>query len=168
VYLHRESEKQLKKLISHFPVVAITGPRQCGKSTLIKYITESYAEKIYLDLERQRDLEKLDDAESFFTYNKNNLICIDEIQRKPELFPIIRSLVDEWDRPSCFLVSGSASRDMLKQSSETLAGRIAYKRLTPFLYDELDGKYSLKKYLYAGGFPKSILEKDNEISYIWR
>ncbi len=91
-----------------------------------------------------------------------------KIQRYPELFPIIRSLVDEWNRPGCFLILGSASRDLLKQSSESLAGRISYKRLTPFLWKELENDYPLEKYFSAGAFPRSLLAEDSEVSFEWR
>jgi predicted AAA+ superfamily ATPase len=119
-------------------------------------------------LERPSDLRKLDNAEWFLGAQKGKLICIDEIQRKPELFPLIRSLVDEWDRPGCFLILGSASRDLLKQSSESLAGRVSYKRLTPFLWNEIEGKHPMDQYFSAGGFPRSILANDRGVSYQWR
>jgi predicted AAA+ superfamily ATPase len=119
-------------------------------------------------LERPSDLRKLDDAEWFLTSQRGKLICIDEIQRRPELFPLIRSLVDEWDRPGCFLILGSASRDLLKQSSESLAGRIVYKRLTPFLWEELGGGYTMERYFSAGAFPRSLLSDEPDISYEWR
>ena len=156
------------KSLHNFPVTAVTGPRQCGKSTLVKHLLEVYPDNIYLDLERPSDLRKLENAEWFLTSQKEKLICIDEIQRQPELFPLIRSLVDEWNRPGCFLILGSASRDLLKQSSESLAGRISYKRLTPFLWEELENDYSIEKYFSAGAFPRSLLANDNEISFEWR
>lgn len=168
MYIHRYIEPSVLKSIQNFPVTAVTGPRQCGKSTLVKHLLEAYPESIYLDLERPSDLRKLDDAEWFLTSQKNKLICIDEIQRYPELFPLIRSLVDEWNRPGCFLILGSASRDLLKQSSESLAGRISYKRLTPFLWEELENDYSIEKYFSVGAFPRSLLTEDNEISFEWR
>lgn len=168
MYIHRDIEPSVLKAIQNFPVTAVTGPRQCGKSTLVKHLLEAYPESIYLDLERPSDLRKLDDAEWFLSAQKGKLICIDEIQRQPELFPLIRSLVDEWNRPGCFLILGSASRDLLKQSSESLAGRISYKRLTPFLWEELENDYSIEKYFSAGAFPRSLLAEDNEISFEWR
>ena len=168
MYIYRYLEPNILKSIQNFPVTAVTGPRQCGKSTLVKHILELYPESIYLDLERPSDLRKLEDAEWFLTSQKGKLICIDEIQRKPELFPLIRSLVDEWNKPGCFLILGSASRDLLKQSSESLAGRISYKRLTPFLWKELENDYSIERYFSAGAFPRSLLVEDNEISFEWR
>ena len=95
-------------------------------------------ENIFLDLERPSDIKKLDDAEWFLGLQKNKLICLDEIQRKRDLFPLIRSLVDQWGGNGHFLLLGSASRDLLQQSSESLAGRISYKQLSPFLYNEIN------------------------------
>lgn len=168
MYIHRFLEPGVSKSIQSFPVTAVTGPRQCGKSTLVKHMLDAYPESIYLDLEKPSDMRKLDDAEWFFTSQKDKLICLDEIQRYPELFPIIRSLVDEWNRPGCFLILGSASRDLLKQSSESLAGRISYKRLTPFLWKELENDYPLEKYFSAGAFPRSLLAENSEVSFEWR
>ena len=168
MYIHRYIELSVLKSVQNFPVTALTGPRQCGKSTLVKHLLEVYPENIYLDLERPSDLRKLEDAEWFLTSQKGKLICIDEIQRKPELFPLVRSLVDEWNRPGCFLILGSASRDLLKQSSESLAGRISYKRLTPFIWEELKNDYTIEKYFSIGAFPRSLLTEDNEISFDWR
>lgn len=118
-------------------------------------------------MELPSDLQKLDNPEWFLFSHKEKLICIDEIQRKPELFPLIRSLVDKWNRDGSFLILGSASRDMLKQSSESLAGRISYKRLTPFLLREFS-KYSIEEYFSKGAFHRSLLAKDSSISYQWR
>lgn len=168
MYIHRHLEASVLRALQNFPVTAITGPRQCGKSTLVKHLLDVYPQNIYLDLERPSDLQKLEDAQWFLTSQKGKLICIDEVQRKPELFSLIRSLVDEWNRPGCFLILGSASRDLLKQSSESLAGRISYKRLTPFLWEELECDYSIEKYFSNGAFPRSLLTDDNEISFEWR
>lgn len=167
-YIRRNIEEELQKSLSNTPVTALIGPRQCGKSTLAKKITEHIKNVIYLDLERPSDLRKLDDAEWFFSSQKDNLFCIDEIQRKPDLFPLIRSLVDEWGLNQKFLILGSASRDLLKQSSESLAGRISYLQLTPFLWQEISTDYANEQYIEKGGFPRSILETDNEISFKWR
>ena len=91
-YIHRNIEEELLNAIKQTPVTALIGPRQCGKSTLAKEIIKDFKKAIYLDLERPSDLKKLDDAEWFFSSQKDNLFCIDEIQRKPDLFPLIRSL----------------------------------------------------------------------------
>ena len=167
MYIHREIEESVLKALDNNPIVALIGPRQCGKSTLVKHLMENNPDCIYLDLERPSDLQKLDDAEWFLTTQQTKLICIDEIQRKQAIFPLLRSLTDEWNKNGAFLILGSASRDLLLQSSETLAGRISYKRLTPFLWKELIGKSTIEKYIVRGGFPRSILAIDDETSFEW-
>ncbi|MDR2132589.1 MAG: ATP-binding protein [Clostridiales Family XIII bacterium] len=166
--IDRLMEKDIRRSLRHFPVTAITGPRQCGKTTLAKRIIADSPQGIYLDLELPSDAAKLTEAELFFRSRKGKPICLDEIQRRPDLFPLIRALVDEWNAPGAFLILGSASRDLLRQSSESLAGRISYLRLTPFLWEEIREFYSLEQYLSMGAFPKSLLLGDPEISYKWR
>lgn len=169
MYYNREIENEILQSIANNPVTAIVGPRQCGKSTLARHLAEKTGnEYLYLDLERPSDIDKLNDAEWFLGSQKSKLICLDEIQRKPDLFPLVRSMVDQWGGNGHFLVLGSASRDLLKQSSESLAGRISYKRLTPFLYDELKDYFQLQDYLSRGGFPRSLLAVDNKQSFEWR
>jgi len=168
MYYKRLIEETLKESLKTNPVTAILGPRQCGKSTLAKKVLEGIPGYIYMDLERPSDLSKLNDAEWFFNSNKGKLICIDEIQRKPELFPIIRSLTDEWGISGAFLILGSASRDLIQQSSETLAGRIRYLSLSPLLYSEICESYTLNDYLVRGGFPRSLLAKSEKESIQWR
>ncbi|MBU8893854.1 MAG: ATP-binding protein [Bacteroidales bacterium] len=168
MYVSRIIEKQLISTIANNPVTGIIGPRQCGKSTLAKKILEQYKNVIYLDLERPSDLQKLTDAEWFFSSNNDSLFCIDEIQRKPDLFPLIRSLVDEWNMNGKFLILGSANRDLLRQSSESLAGRISYMRLSPFLWKELNESDKIEAYITKGGFPKSFLKDNTDLSFKWR
>ncbi|MDR0513874.1 MAG: ATP-binding protein [Coriobacteriaceae bacterium] len=169
-------ETQIAESLEYFPVVAITGPRQCGKSTLAKELlaqrtksstNANQGQSLYLDLERPSDTTRLSDPELFLGMQKGKTICIDEIQRMPNLFPLLRSLVDEWQAPGSFLILGSASRDLLKQSSETLAGRIAYHRLMPFLWSEIKGQTNLADYLVRGAFPKSILAQKPSQSLSW-
>jgi len=167
MYIPREIEESVLKALENNPIVALIGPRQCGKSTLVKHLMENNPDCIYLDLERPSDLQKLEDAEWFLSTQKSKLICIDEVQRKQALFPLLRSLSDEWNRNGSFIILGSASRDLLQQSSETLAGRISYISLTPFLWKELVGKCSIEKYIIRGGFPRSILAKEDETSFEW-
>jgi uncharacterized protein len=166
--IKRELTTEINESLRYFPVVALIGPRQCGKSTLIRHLLGENWDLVYLDLERQSDLQKLDEAEWFFQSQKEKLICLDEIQRKPEVFQLIRSLVDEWRKNSCFIILGSASRDLLQQSSESLAGRISYKRLTPFLWSEIKQNENLEHYLIRGGFPGSFLAKNNSFSLEWK
>ena len=157
---------ELRESLDENPVVALIGPRQCGKSTLAKMIRADFQNSLYLDLENPFDLEKLAHPEFFLSRNRDRLVCIDEVQRKPELFPLLRSLCDEWGGNGHFLILGSASRDLLRQSSETLAGRIAYFRLTPFLFCELDGA-DWTRYLCRGGFPRAYLARSDKAAQNW-
>jgi hypothetical protein len=167
-YISRKLSDEISKSLKNFPVVAITGPRQCGKSTLARHLLKTDRELLYLDLERPSDLQKLNDPEWFFQSQKDKIICLDEIQRKADLFPVIRSLSDEWGKSGSFLILGSASHDLLKQSSESLAGRISYKRLFPFLWEEICGSTTLENYLVRGGFPGSFLAEDDDTALEWK
>jgi predicted AAA+ superfamily ATPase len=176
-YLSRRLEEKLEKSLKRSPVVAILGPRQCGKSTLAKsYLTKIKGKQkiIYLDLQNRSDLNKLNELELFFDEYRDHLICFDEIQLYPELFYKLRSEIDKDRRNARFLILGSASRDLIRQSSESLAGRIAYLELTPLLFTEIlntQGKLSLKeehKHWLRGGFPNSFLAENDEDSYEWR
>jgi predicted AAA+ superfamily ATPase len=167
-YIVRKIETEILESLEHNPVTAILGPRQCGKSTLAKNLIKGQKEAVYLDLERPSDLQKLENGEWYLSTQRDKLICIDEIQRKPELFPLIRSLVDEWEGAGNFLVLGSSSRELLKQSSESLAGRISYKQLTPFLFTEVKEIVNLERFIQCGGFPRSILSPDTKKSFGWR
>lgn len=168
MYITRNLESKILQSIRNNPVTAVIGPRQCGKSTLVKHLLRGFENTVYLDLERPSDMQKLENAEWYLGSLKDKLVCIDEIQRKPELFPLLRSLVDDWGGNSHFLVLGSSSRELLKQSSESLAGRISFKKLTPFTYNEISRTVSLEEYLCKGGFPRSLLAKDAIISMDWR
>jgi uncharacterized protein len=168
MYYNRLLEKDVSDSLKSNPVTVILGPRQCGKSTLAKKILESYPNNLYLDLEKPSDLEKLNDAEWFLQSNPSLLFCIDEIQRKPDLFPLLRSLTDEWGRNGAFLILGSATRDLLQQSAETLAGRSRYLHLSPLLFSEVYPDFSLNEYILRGGFPRSLLAGDLSDSLQWR
>lgn len=170
-YINRTITTAVENYLQNFPAAAIVGPRQCGKSTLAKFITDRKKGSLYLDLENPDDLSKLEQPTLFFDQYKERLICLDEIQRTPEIFPILRSIIDKSGKNGQFLILGSASPDLLKQSSETLAGRIIYQELTPFLIPETNetGYEKLfNNYWSRGGFPRSYLSSDDEISYIWR
>jgi uncharacterized protein len=172
-YISRSLTSAIKKNLQHFPALAILGPRQCGKSTFVRHIAGDIDNTMYLDLEKMSDRNKLSDPEMFFGLNKDKLIILDEIQQLPEIFHALRSIIDEQKRNGQILVLGSASRDLIRQSSESLAGRIAYFRLTPFTLEEIsDGKNAdeqkLKTYWLRGGFPKSYLADDDDVSYMWR
>lgn len=147
--------------------MAVLGPRQCGKSTLAKHVIESHPQSIYLDLERPSDARKLADPELFFDHYKDRLICLDEIQRLPEIFTILRSVIDDRRRSGQFLILGSASGDLLRQSSESLAGRIAHLELAPFGICEISDCATNKLWL-RGGFPSGLLTEDDQASFRWR
>jgi len=166
----RIQEKKIKKLLQHFPVVAIVGPRQVGKTTLAKEITKQIEkEVVYLDLENPRDIAKLQDAVLYFEANEKKCIILDEIQRKPELFPILRSIIDANRIPNRFILLGSASPDLIRDTSESLAGRIAYVELSPFNLLEVanaDLKTTDRLWL-QGGFPDAFLLNDTELITDW-
>ena len=167
-YIPRLLEQSVQESINKNPVTAILGPRQCGKSTMAKKLISNRSDVVFLDLERPSDLQKLEDPEWYFESQQEKLICLDEIQRKPDLFPLIRSLIDENRKPGRFLILGSASQELIRQSSESLAGRISYKTLTPFLWSEIRDNVTLEDYISRGGFPVSLFRDNNTDSYDWR
>jgi len=169
-YINRKIEWDVQKNLKDFPVVAILGPRQCGKSTLAKKVVSSRKKSVYLDLELESDLRKIEDPELFLSGHEDKLVCIDEVQRMPDLFKSLRGLIDRKRKNGRFLILGSASRDLIRQSSETLAGRICYMELTPFLFSEISnaGKPDLMKLWSRGGFPESFLSRSNASSATWR
>ena len=173
-YLPRAIQAQIEARLTDFPIVAILGPRQCGKTTLVEETIGRHPGVVYLDLERPSDLAKLRDPELFFNLHRSqgtaSLFCLDEIQRAPEIFPLLRSLADEERRNGQFLLLGSASRDLLRQTSESLAGRIVYLELTPFLASELPGgdPGAVPRLWLRGGFPRSFLAPSDASSGAWR
>jgi len=150
------------------PVVAILGPRQSGKTTLAKmYANESnHGQVVHFDLEDPVHARRLANPKLALE-ELEGLVIIDEIQRAPGLFELLRVLVDRRPNPSCFLILGSASRDLIRQSSETLAGRISYIELSPFSLPEV-GFNQLRKIWIRGGFPPAFLAKSETISNDWR
>jgi predicted AAA+ superfamily ATPase len=167
MYFHRHLEDSIRKYQQIFPIIAILGPRQCGKSTLIKQLFSPETNSIYLDLQNLEDLNKLNDPRLFFNSNAQKIICLDEIQLIPELFSVLRSVVDENRQNGRFILLGSASRELVQQSSESLAGRIGYLSLTPFQINELP-TIDQQTCWNRGGFPDSVLAENDEFSAIWR
>jgi uncharacterized protein len=151
----------LEKLMSIFPVTAILGPRQCGKTTLARALSAD----VYFDLENPRDLARLEQPQLALE-DLTGLIVIDEVQRLPDLFPLLRYLVDQGKKRK-FVILGSASRDLIRQSSETLAGRIAYFQLGGFRLGDIDPE-SVKALWWRGGLPPSFLAASDEDSVLWR
>lgn len=158
--IKRISEQKIRNLLGGFPCVAIIGPRQVGKTTLAKKIQKGYKSSVYLDMEFQRDFSKLDDAETYLQQFSDRLVIIDEVQRKRDLFPVLRALIDRKRKPGRFLLLGSASPELLRNSSETLAGRIAYHEITPFILPELPSKYKIDDLWMHGGYPDAFLKQD--------
>ena len=162
-----------------YPAIALVGPRQCGKTTLAKQYLElvwaTGGDAQYFDLEKPSDRMKLASDPEAFLRRQKGIVCLDEVQHAPALFEVLRSLIDEDRRPGRFLLLGSATPALLKQSSETLAGRIATRELTPFQWRELSeagiGKnplVPLESLWLRGGFPDSTLAEDNGASFRWR
>jgi predicted AAA+ superfamily ATPase len=170
--IQRRAQAEIMALLEEFPAVGILGPRQVGKTTLAVEIAKSFnPEPIYLDLENPTDQVKLSEPDSYFELHKGKLIILDEIQRVPELFKILRGVIDrrrrEGHRTEQFLMLGSASLELLKQSSETLAGRVAYKELSGVTASEIK-KTEQDRLWLRGGFPDSFLAKNDETSLRWR
>lgn len=153
--------REIKTLLSQFPVTALIGPRQCGKTTLAR----KFAANHYFDLENPRDLAALQNPQLVLE-DLTGLIVIDEVQRRPEIFPLIRYLVDT--RPGQrYLILGSASGNLLRQSSESLAGRIAFHTLSGLRLQDV-GSGNFKKLWLRGGFPRSFTAKSEIQSRSWR
>ncbi len=167
-YLERKHLKnQLQELLNHSPAVALLGARQVGKSTLAKEILAGFKKTVYLDLQLPTDRNKLSDPEAFFNFNRHCLICLDEIQHHPHLFKILRGIIDQKKRNKQFLILGSASQDLIKQSSETLAGRVAFLDMTPFGAGEV-GENCFRSHWLRGGYPLSFLAQNDRLSLKWR
>jgi len=159
--IKRKTEiENINDLTSSFPVTAILGPRQCGKTVLANQIRFDH----YFDLENPRDSARLENPQLALEDLKG-LIVIDEIQRIPGIFKLIRYLVDSNPKQK-YLILGSASKDLILQSSESLAGRIAYNRLGGFTLSDI-GKKNLQRLWSRGGFPRSYLAKSTDGSFLW-
>src|ERR1700759_2919748 len=171
--IKRRLESHIIEALKRTPSVALLGPRQVGKTTIALNISET-TPSVYLDLENRRDLQKVQDIEAFHTENSDKLIVLDEVQRLPEIFAPLRGIIDQQRRKGNktgqFLFLGSASIDLLQQSSESLAGRIAYIELHPVDVLEYAGKNQDKvnTLWVRGGFPESLLAKSEKNSLAWR
>jgi len=166
-YRNRLVLSQIVKRLQVNPAVTLLGARQVGKSTLAAIVIEQFSDAMYLDLERPSDMNKLSDPETFFQQFKGRLICLDEIQRTPELFAVLRSVIDHNKGNGQLLLLGSASRELIKQSSESLAGRISYLEITPFNRMETTD-VEINQFWLRGGYPRSLLNVDDETSFQWR
>lgn len=168
--IRRVLHPELLSLLRYNPAIVLMGPRQVGKTTLALEIA-SERKSVYLDLERPSDLAKTADIEWFCELNKTNLLIFDEVQLAPNLFAPLRGVIDArmraGNRSAQFLFLGSASIELLRQSSETLAGRVAYCELRPFDLREV-GHGALHKLWHRGGFPESFIADSDARSLDWR
>jgi hypothetical protein len=168
----RQLTSTLLKRLQQSPAVALLGSRQVGKTTLARELDLGKPSH-YIDLERPSDLAKFADPELYLSGLGAQLVILDEVQRVPDLFPVLRSLIDErrraGERAGHFLLLGSASPELLQQSSETLAGRISYLELSPLQLLELpDPDKPLQAHWERGGYPDSYLAPDEDSSIQWR
>lgn len=170
--IERRMAAFLPDYLRQFPAVCVLGPRQVGKTTLVRKYAEGVSGDLppeYLDLENPQDFEKLADARGYLEQFQDRLVILDEVQRRPGLFQVLRGLIDErrlaGQKAGHFVLLGSASIDLLQQSSETLAGRIAYLELSPLDILEAPSKEAL---WWRGGFPDSVLAVDDQASLRWR
>ena len=172
----RNSQQQLIQLLQQFPAVGLLGPRQAGKTTLAFAQKTLYPDALYLDLELPSAQRQLDDPEAFLMAHAKQLVILDEVQRMPELFGILRGVIDQRRRmgqaSGQFLLLGSASGVLMQQSSESLAGRVAYVELPPLQASEIfTGNHSvadLNALWVRGGFPLSWLAQSDADSMTWR
>src|SRR5690606_4881682 len=173
IVIERQITKIVKSALGRSPAVALMGPRQVGKTTLALQIADGL-ESVYLDLENRLDLSKVVDITAFHEENRDKLIILDEVQRMPELFREIRGIIDQERRRGKnvgqFLFLGSASIDLLRQSSESLAGRIVYLELFPINVTEFakGSAENLNSLWLRGGFPESLLAATDSDSFAWR
>src|SRR3984957_14190884 len=169
----RAIQGQVTSLLHRFPAVGILGPRQVGKTTLAKQIAKEWGKpSAYLDLEKPSDQAKIRDPELYLEQQADSLLIIDEIQRLPQLFQVLRGVIDErraaGKTHGQFLLLGSASLDLVQGSSESLAGRIVYVDLGIFPAAEIMPKGDFNRLWLRGGFPQSYLAKTDEDSFEWR
>ena len=167
--INRRILPDIERSLAEFPAMALLGPRQAGKTTLARVVAGAHPDSLFLDLERPSDLAKLADPELFLSRQAGRLVVLDEIQRQPELFAVLRVLIDEQRRPGRFLLLGSASPQLLNQASESLAGRIAFHELAPFDVSEIQpGLAGLRDFWLRGSFPPSWLAQSDAASFAWR
>ncbi len=166
--IQRVIQKEIISLMRQFPAVTILGARQVGKTTLARQIAALQKKPtLYLDLENPLDLRKLEDPYTFLTENKNKCIIIDEVQIIPSLFSVLRSVIDADRRNNKFILLGSASPQLVKGVSESLAGRTVYKELAPLNLLELPPKINRNKHWLRGGFPSALLARSENAAFGW-
>lgn len=167
--IERLLQVELRQRLGFYPAVAILGPRQVGKTTLAGAIAAEHPGALFLDLERESDRAVLAQPELFFAGQRDRLLVLDEVQFVPGLFAALRPEIDAQRRPGRFLLLGSASGVLLRQSAESLAGRVGYLELTPLLAAELQpDPLQLQALWLRGGFPLSCLAPSEAQSLAWR
>ncbi|MBV6440989.1 MAG: ATP-binding protein [Haliscomenobacteraceae bacterium CHB4] len=168
-YIARTAEQHILKLASYFPAVAVVGPRQVGKTSLVQALRARLPKpSLYLDMENPDDRIKLSNPALFLDALADQTVILDEIQKLPTLFPVLRGIIDRRREPGRFVLLGSASPDLIRDSSESLAGRIAYFELKPFAFGEIEHIADFRQHWLRGGFPQSLLAPDDELSRLWR
>ena len=171
--IKRIAAAEIEEALLYQAAVAIVGPRQVGKTTLAREIAEKRPGSVYLDLESPANRDRLADPELYLQQFEDTLVVLDEIHRAPEIFTSLRGIIDQGRRAGKgigrFLILGSASMDLLRQSSESLAGRISYIEMDPFLTLELPADIgTLTRLWLRGGFPGSYLASSDALSLRWR
>jgi len=159
-------EKGIKEALEHNPGVVLLGPRQCGKTTIARRIAEEITPSEFFDVENPLDLARLDNP-MLALQDLTGLIVLDEVQRKPDLFEVLRVLMDRPKRRNSFLILGSASPGVVRGVSETLAGRVAFIPMSGFNLMEV-GPQNYKRLWIRGGLPRSYLAPNDEVSSAWR
>lgn len=167
--LKRVTQGVIERRLAQYPAVAVLGPRQVGKTTLAQAIAAHHAGALLLDMERESDRAAVARPELFFPAHRGRLIVLDEVQHAPHLFAALRPEIDDDRRAGRFLLLGSASGDLLRQTGESLAGRVAYVELTPLLAAEVPSNLAAVQSLWLrGGYPLSHLAPDDEAAFQWR
>ncbi len=166
--IKRILQESLKSQLSVFPSVAILGPRQVGKTTMVRMLADSLEkEYVFLDLENPDHRHILEDPMEYFRFHKDKTVIIDEIQRLPDLFPMLRVAIDEHRIPGRFIITGSASPQLVWRSNETLAGRVIYHELSPLLLIEINQVSTFREHWIRGGFPEPFLQIDDRFRTDW-